>query len=256
MNLIKELERRSAFLSKTIRSLSAFRFPEENIIVNSRNDGTFYHKTLGKKRIYLSKKTDKGIIEILVRKVYYSEVLASARKELKMVNELLKYERSQPLAVPFYKLPKEQQSIQNPVERSVEDRVELFRNLKFREKETRTGNYRVKTARGDYVRSRAEQLIADTLFEHNIPYQYEMPFRCHVEGIDLYPDFTIMDPVSGETVIWEHVGMLDNPNYVETFHNKMETYLLEGVFPGHGMILTFKTLVKSDVESIVEAYFE
>ena len=47
------------------------------------------------------------------------------------------------------------------------------------------------TLRGEKVRSKSEQIIANILFHLGIPYKYECPLRSGFRK--LYPDFTILD---------------------------------------------------------------
>ena len=63
---------------------------------------------------------------------------------------------------------------------------------------------------GDYLKSRGEKLIADFLFEHDIPYSYE---RNHWwDGINYRPDFTLF--LAGETgAVIEYFGLQGDPDY-------------------------------------------
>ena len=64
--------------------------------------------------------------------------------------------------------------------------------------------------KGDYLKSRGEKLIADFLFEHDIPYSYE---RNHWwKGINYRPDFTLF--LAGETgTVIEYFGLQGDPDY-------------------------------------------
>jgi hypothetical protein len=42
------------------------------------------------------------------------------------------------------------------------------------------------------------------------------------------------DPASGETIIWEHLGMLSVPSYAESWKRKLAWYAEQGVLPGGG----------------------
>lgn len=65
------------------------------------------------------------------------------------------------------------------------------------------------TLQGEIVKSYGEKLIANTLFEHGIPYLYEKAFRWN--GTVYRPDFTIMD--GDRRVIIEYFGLLSDPEY-------------------------------------------
>ena len=68
-----------------------------------------------------------------------------------------------------------------------------------------------RTARGEMVRSKSEVIIANALAAKGIDYAYERPLL--IEGVTKYPDFTIEDMESGQTIYWEHCGMLHVPTY-------------------------------------------
>jgi hypothetical protein len=68
----------------------------------------------------------------------------------------------------------------------------------------------------DYmVRSKSEVIIANMLFDRDIPFQYEMPLQA-TDGSTVLPDFTIK--WRGETWYWEHEGML----HLEEYRNRQE----------------------------------
>jgi exodeoxyribonuclease V alpha subunit len=63
----------------------------------------------------------------------------------------------------------------------------------------------------DYmVRSKSEVIIANILFDHDIPFEYEVPLKAP-DGTFYLPDFTIR--WRGETWYWEHEGMLYDERY-------------------------------------------
>lgn len=91
------------------------------------------------------------------------------------------------------------------------------------------------TLGGDYVRSKSEVLLANLLFFHKIPYEYEKEIT--LRGQTLRPDFTITLP-DGEKIFWEHLGMLDDDNYARRWAVKSRTYIENGIAEGSGLIIT------------------
>lgn len=70
------------------------------------------------------------------------------------------------------------------------------------------------TLRGEYVKSYGEKVIANFLFEHDIPYFYEQ--HHWVSGRNYRPDFTL--PKSGamkQGVVIEYFGLAGEPDYDE-----------------------------------------
>lgn len=85
-----------------------------------------------------------------------------------------------------------------------------------------------RTVRGEAVRSKSEVVIANMLHDKGIEYVYEQPLRAG-DGSVRYPDFTIEDAASGETVYWEHLGMLHVNSYRQRWERKLDWYEAQGV---------------------------
>ncbi|MBN1173736.1 MAG: ATP-binding domain-containing protein, partial [Micromonosporaceae bacterium] len=86
-----------------------------------------------------------------------------------------------------------------------------------------------RTERGELVRSKSELLIANLLHQLGATYVYEAPFE-GADGRVVKPDFTIVTEF-GETVLWEHLGMLSNPQYAAKWDLKRRWYADNGVLP-------------------------
>ena len=77
------------------------------------------------------------------------------------------------------------------------------------------------------VRSKSEVIIANMLFERDIPFDYEVP--CFApDGTFYLPDFTIT--WRGEKWYWEHLGLMHNEEYRNHWETKKAWY--EEFFPG------------------------
>ena len=88
-----------------------------------------------------------------------------------------------------------------------------------------------RTKRGDLVRSKSEVIIANELFAQGIDrYEYEAPLTL-ADGKTRYPDFTIIDDDTGASYYWEHLGMLNNPDYRRSWERKAESYRESGILP-------------------------
>ena len=85
-----------------------------------------------------------------------------------------------------------------------------------------------RTKRGDLVRSKSEVIIANELLAQGIDrYEYEAPLS--IKGKTRYPDFTIIDDDTGESFYWEHLGMLNHPDYRRRWERKLEDYRQSGI---------------------------
>lgn len=86
-----------------------------------------------------------------------------------------------------------------------------------------------RTSRGEMVRSKSEVIIADHLARADVEYAYELPLT--IDGTTKYPDFTVEDMESGQTLYWEHCGMLHVPSYRQRWERKVEWYEAKGILP-------------------------
>ena len=77
--------------------------------------------------------------------------------------------------------------------------------------------------------------------------------------MELYPDFTIRHPRTGETFIWEHFGLLDKLNYRKNMLEKLHTYTANDILPGINLITTHETSEKpltfEIIEMLIQHYF-
>lgn len=86
-----------------------------------------------------------------------------------------------------------------------------------------------RTGRGLAVRSKSEWIISEALANANVPFEYEKPLV--LGGSTRYPDFTIEDEITGRTIYWEHLGLLDRPDYKAAWAKKFAWYRANGVLP-------------------------
>jgi len=99
-------------------------------------------------------------------------------------------------------------------------------------------NLNVKSPRG-FVRSKSESMIAWELYEKKVPYHYEEDH--FISGTVLHPDFTIRHPETGKVFLWEHFGLMDNPQYARNALLKVQTYISAGYVPMMNLIVTSET---------------
>ena len=100
------------------------------------------------------------------------------------------------------------------------------------------------TARGERVRSKSENIIADTLLRLKVPYRYEYPINLKTkngERLTLYPDFTCLNLRTRKELYWEHFGMMDNSEYSEHAVQKLRLYEQNGIVSGKNLIITTET---------------
>lgn len=110
------------------------------------------------------------------------------------------------------------------------------------------------TLSGLRVRSKSEAIIAGLLATNKVPFRYEarldLPAR---QGQDysackenenrkfVYPDFTVKREKDGTLFYWEHFGMTNNVDYLESMQEKMAAYHQAGITPWNRLITTYDT---------------
>jgi hypothetical protein len=94
-----------------------------------------------------------------------------------------------------------------------------------------------RTTRGHLVRSKSELVIANYLDSAGLNYQYERPLEGTAAPGRLRPDFTFVDDV-GDVIVWEHLGMLDRPDYRRSWEWKKAWYEANGFREGATLFTT------------------
>lgn len=84
-----------------------------------------------------------------------------------------------------------------------------------------------RTIRGELVRTKSEVVIANCLHSIGLHYEYERGLEGTADQGRRVPDFTIIGG-TGNVVLWEHLGMLDDPMYAEHWHRKLAWYARNG----------------------------
>ena len=103
-----------------------------------------------------------------------------------------------------------------------------------------------------------EKIIADKLYSMGIPYRYECPILMK-NGIKVHPDFTVLKMPEREEVYLEHLGMMDDMEYVESVIRKLNTYEKNGIYLGIHLFITYETakypLSLRQLEELIKGVF-
>ena len=115
----------------------------------------------------------------------------------------------------------------------------------------------IKTNAGITVRSKSESMITSLLFQYKIPFRYEC--QLSLPQLNLYPDFTIRHPKTGDFYYWEHFGLMDDPAYLRNFSSKLQLYVQNGFIPSCQLITTYETkehpIDLDYVDNLIHFYF-
>lgn len=114
-----------------------------------------------------------------------------------------------------------------------------------------------KTLSGTIVRSKSEVIIADALTRKGITFDYEKLLE--EGGHRCIPDFTFED-AGGDIIIWEHLGLLDNPSYKAAWEKKLQFYKSIGFVEGETLFTTQDheggSIDSSEIENVVNIISE
>jgi len=84
-----------------------------------------------------------------------------------------------------------------------------------------------KTQNGEFVRSKSEVIVANTLANLSLEYDYEKKLESPSDEDDYrLPDFTVYH--QGERYYWEHLGKLHDPEYNKSWKRKKKWYEKHG----------------------------
>ena len=108
------------------------------------------------------------------------------------------------------------------------------------------------------VRSKSEILIANTLYDFGVDYLFECKILLPGYG-PANPDFFVLDIKNRRTIIWEHLGKMGDPAYVERNLRKINGYLKLGYVIGETLLLTFESesqpISTAVIKKMVKHYF-
>ena len=193
---------------------------------------------------------------MLAQKEYDRKVLDAARRELDMIREVETIEENSSIETVYPRLPVCRRELVEPVILR-EDRIaESWLDRTYERKGFPDDAPDYFTRNGERVRSKSEILIADALFEKGIPYFYEYPLFFPETGL-IHPDFLVLND-DGAEIIWEHLGMMDDPSYTAAALRRIDIYEQNGYYPGRQLILTHETasrpLGTQKIEDVIREY--
>lgn len=225
------------------------------VCVRVRHAVKWYHHMNGK-RIYIPKSNRKLAVQLAAKRYLQSRKKDIIRK-LRGINLYL--QTNNPELDRATKVLKDPccadllSDIQKPISREIAlwEQAPYIKNTKYPQQ------LRVQTANGLVVRSKSESIIALYLYTHRIPFHYEEVLT--LGGVDLYPDFTLRHPQTGETLYWEHIGRPDDAIYRASFLEKLDLYIAHGIIPDQNLILTWETgenpLSAEEVKNKIQRHF-
>ena len=276
--LATQIQKRLLQLQATLRKIRETQkgMPQGHLRVAQKGNKRpwFYHYTspddlTGK---YIRKK-DIEFAKALAQKGYNNTLLEQLQKETTALQEYLTQSQNGRAIPKLYEsLCPARQTLITPATLTDEQYIAQWKNVIWQGRPITPDTPTYDTANGEQVRSKSEVIIADALRRHGIPYRYEYPIellkkspstelrdhnndlrnhnndlRDHNNAlsnhntITLHPDFLCLNIHTRQEIIWEHFGLMDDPEYAKNAAAKLRLYAENNIFPGHGLILTMET---------------
>ncbi len=207
---------------------------------------------------YISKKKLE-LIQKVAQREYYEKLIPVLEENLLKLKAVESMYENHTLEKCFEDLCRGRKKLVNTEIESLDTKIRKFMKEKYEpgifSDDDRTEFY---TIPGERVRSKSEMIIADELYRYHIPYHYEMPLELNNWGkiVTCRPDFTVMSRSEGKKYIYEHFGMMDNPDYAEKNMKKLDLYEKNGYILGKNLIITHETSKSPLIIGVIDTYIE
>lgn len=271
--IIEELQSARAQIEA---ALLAYRFELESLApgrlaVTQKDGATYYFQEVrtegGRSRVGISKNEE--LIHELARKEYLQKAIPELEANLRVIDRALAgYRPTKPQDIVAQLSAKAGKVPERYYVNALTDWVVL--NLDAQEQERIARHrawgaqpyaapaYKVEgrtmvTSRGEYMRSKAEVLIAEKLYEYGIPFRYEQELDLGSEEMLLHPDFTF-EAADGSEFYLEFCGKMDDERYVAAHKAKVAAYNAAGIVPWKNIIYVYASGNDIDmrrIESVV-----
>ena len=244
--LYNSLIGRRKLLNKLIREIESRQKnePEGRLrISHYKGNAQYYHvmndhQPLG----HYIKKSDTDLVRSLAQKSYNSSMIRELSRAYSFVNHSIRqYERH---SLKYLRELRnaggaDRRSLISPYFVTDDEYVSSWLSEKYESLPFPEQYPEYTTIQCERVRSKSEILIANAFHMAAVPYKYEAPFTLGERTV--YPDFRVLNVRTRTEYVWEHFGMMDNPEYQEDALRKITAYEEHQVFPGTQLIMTFET---------------
>ena len=236
-----EIKRQEKLYAVAERKLASA--PEGSISIRKRKKKTDFYlnyedrKSQSRKRKQVNINNNQALILQLIDKLFQQKIHLRSKNNLFYLNKL--YRNYQPTDSQHI-FPLLSKTNQQALQIYNQSKISTIKNCSYPKAPFDSRYHIHETDQGEFVRSKSEQIILNTLypFELIVHYEEEFLYEYGVEGIGrVFPDFTIILP-NGKRIIWEHLGRLDSPEYCYKVALKLNLYQKNGYILGNNLIFT------------------
>lgn len=248
----KQLEERIQDIQHQLKEM-----PEGKLICSHTGPYIKWERSDGHTKTYIKKK-NRPLAEKLAAKKYLTSLLDDLNHEKTAIDMYLRHHLNyQPKADALLTDSSEVQELLSPYFSPLSKELDDWMKSPYERKLKYPEHLIHQISKNEFVRSKSEAIIGKVLRMNQIPFRYECPLV--LNGMTIYPDFTIRHPRTGEVFYWEHFGLVDDISYAKSVNFKMELYISNNIIPSVNLITTYETkespLSFEMVEMLVEYYF-
>ena len=243
--IMNALKKRSDYLDKmiTFQKKSLENVPEGSLRIKSPHGYVqYYFKNEKDKEAQLVKyipADQNDFAMALAQKAYDEDVLKAAVQEKVFLEKMIrKFPEPMPENV-YAELSDARKQLVKPIIETDEAFVERWLAAPYEKNTRKKSRPEIMSESGDTRDSKSEMLISNLLDKRRKYYLPQFPINLKGFG-KVYADFKVLNLRTRKEYIWEHLGMLDNPNYLKHNIAKINAYILNGYIPGKNLILTFE----------------
>lgn len=247
-NYMKLIEERRTQVKNAVRFLenSIKKAPSGSIRIAAKGKNMqFYHVTenTSKTGRYVTK-NEFSLAKKIIQADYDKIQIEALNEELSALQRLMAFSQKGKATKSLSKVNEYRKAIATPATLSDEEYAVQWKNMSFRKKSFSSQSADFATSSGQRVRSKSEIIIAQTLEQSEIPFRYEFPIVLELgdcEFKEFFPDFYCLNLRTRKEFIWEHFGMMDDPQYAANAVGKLKIYGENGWLPGKNMIISMET---------------
>ncbi len=250
--LTEEYEQMLAFIEQELKKA-----PEGRLEVHTSKRGTQYTVANSNGIQYLSK-ADSKRIQTLAQKNYYERALRFLKQNVKRNRYILQIGKERSLTDINKTMLPARRILIAPLTMSVEDFIREWKGVIYESKAFKENDTEHYAKNGIRVRSKSEVTIVDQLLDYDLAFRYEFPVYLRGYG-NIHPDFIVLNKRTGQELIWEHFGKMDDFDYANNMVKRVEAYHYNGYYEGKNFIYTLETsrypFGPRDAKRIIEEYF-
>lgn len=220
--------------------------PQGSLRIKGKKNGVEYYykgEGVGNKNGKYIRKSEERLARAIAQRDYDLKLVKYATERIKLLQAFIEKEPDTSLKRLYEDTNNYRRRLIDAPVISDEEYVKRWQEVKYKGLGFDEEAPGIITDRGERVRSKSEKIIADKLNSLNIPYRYEYPLHLD-KDITIHPDFTILKMPKRKEIYLEHLGMMDDSDYVEKTIRKIGTYERNGIYLGVNLFFTYETSKK------------